>query len=300
MMKKIGEFLLAKEMNAIVVAFLAALLPVFSVPTGFIATIIVALVTLQKGPKSGFWVLSWVALPAVSMLFLHRLGMIDVLFFRSLAIWIFASLFYRLRNWSRLLELVAVVCALLIALLHIIKPDIEQWWVTQLTTYIQHVIAASHWRIAVTPSEFAQRLAPMITGVAAFFFASGVLFELMIARWWQTYLVNSGEFGKEFIAIRVERFFALEMVVLLVLMLINIKIATDIFPIVLLPFCVAGLSIVHFYARQKKSLIYFLVVIYVGLIFVPVVIVSILSLLAFIDTWRHFRRSVSATVERNI
>ena len=140
----------------------------------------------------------------------------------------------------------------------------------------------------------------MITGVAAFFFASGVLFELMIARWWQTYLVNSGEFGKEFIAIRVERFFALEMVVLLVLMLINIKIATDIFPIVLLPFCVAGLSIVHFYARQKKSLIYFLVVIYVGLIFVPVVIVSILSLLAFIDTWRHFRRSVSATVERKI
>ena len=53
-MKKLGEFLLAKDINAIVVAFLCALLSVLSIPIGFIAAIIVGLVTLQKGCDKQF------------------------------------------------------------------------------------------------------------------------------------------------------------------------------------------------------------------------------------------------------
>ena len=77
-MKKLGEFLLAKDSHAIVIAFLCALLPIFYIPTGFIAVIIVGLVTLQKGPKSGFWLLTWIALPSIALLVLREIGLFDI------------------------------------------------------------------------------------------------------------------------------------------------------------------------------------------------------------------------------
>ncbi len=153
--KKLGEFLLAKDANAIVVAFFCALLPVFSIPTGFIAAIIVGLVTLQKGPKSGLWLLAWVALPAIALLVLHQVGQFDVLFLRCVVVWIFASLLYRYHAWRLLLELMAYSGTALIVVLHFYVPHLHHWWTTELTAYIQQLITASHWKLTITPSEFA-------------------------------------------------------------------------------------------------------------------------------------------------
>lgn len=266
-MKKIGEFLLAKDQNAIIVAFLCALLSVFYLPTGFIAAIIVGLVTLQKGPKSGLLTLSWVALPTIALLVLRRVGPFDVLFVRCITMWIFASLLYRYKSWHVLLEWVAITGIALILLLHHFVPHLRQWWIAELTRYIQELVTASHWKLAASPAEFAARLAQIASGVVLFFFFSSVLCELFVARWWQTTIVNPGSFAKEFIRIRINPLLTTVVLLLGVLILFKVKSAQDLLPLAILPFFIAGLSFLHFWTMKGKKFLFVAVLIYMVLFF---------------------------------
>ena len=289
-MKKIGEFLLAKDQNAIAVAFFCALLSVFYLPTGFIAAIIVGLVTLQKGPKSGLWALAWIALPTIAMLVLHRVGSFDVLFIRCVTMWIFASLLYRYKSWHVLLEWIAITGIALILLLHHFIPHLRQWWIAELTTYIQQLVTASHWKLAASPAEFAARLAPIASGVVLFFFFSSVLCELFVARWWQTTIVNPGSFAKEFIQIRINPFLTAIVLVLGILLLCKVGSVQDLIPLAILPFFIAGLSFLHFWTVQGKKFLFGTIFVYVTLFFLPAFVVSGLGLIALLDSWCHFRK----------
>jgi hypothetical protein len=288
-MKKFGLFLLAKDTNAIMVAFLCALLPVFGIPTGFLAAIIVGLVTLQKGPKSGLSVLPWVALPTIALLVLRQVGPFDLVFLRCVVICIL-SILLRRYPWRTVLQTVAVVLIAVIVSLHIALPNLQDWWTAHLTKYIQEIHL--QWKMTVEPSVFAKAMSPIATGVVAFLAACSVLLELVIARLWQCALVNPGAFAREFLQIRIKRVVALIACVLLTLALLKVKVFLDALPLVLLPFFIAGLSLLHYWMRDKKQLTYLLVFVYVGLLLVPAFGVSALALLAFVDTWCDFRKNV--------
>ena len=292
MIARLGKYLLAKEAHAVFVAFICALLPLFYFPTGFLAVIIIGLVTLQKGPKAGFYILAWTALPSIALFFLHRAGVFDLLLLRFVLIWMLASLLYHYHSWSLLLEIIALVGVVLILLLHLFVSNVDAWWVEKLTAYMQGVVSNTHWKLSVSPSEFATRLAPIATGVTGFCFTMSLLIDLIVSRWWQAILVCPGEFGKEFIQIRTGYVAVVFATLLLVLVLFKVPVAMDAFPLALFPFFVAGLSLLHFWASKKKSLIYFLILIYVGLFLLPALIVSILALIALIDTRRDFRKKV--------
>lgn len=286
MMKRFGEFLLAKDANAILIALISAILPLFYLPTGFVAVLIVGLVTLQKGPKSGLWLLAWVALPSIALFILHQVGVADLLLLRCVMVWIFAALLHRYHSWTLVLEVLAVVGVVAIALAHVFKPDIHQWWTAQLTHYLQQL----QWKMKVTPAEFAQRLAPIASGVSAFFFGATVVVELLVARWWQSTIVSPGAFGQEFVQIRMGLVAIGLLGLLLLLVALKLPFALDALPIVLLPFCVAGLSALHFLARQKKHLLFLLVVVYVGFLFLPAMAIAMLVIIAFMDALLNLRK----------
>ena len=170
-MENLGKFLLAHDKNAIIVAFLAALLPIFYIPTGFIAAIVVGLVTLKKGPKAGFWVIAWVALPSIAMLALRKIGPFDIVFACCVGIWIFATLLHRYRAWSIVLGAIVLVGVLAVIGVHLAIPDLQAWWIAHLTAYMQTFLANSRWHAKITPAEFANAIAPMATGLTTFFFA---------------------------------------------------------------------------------------------------------------------------------
>lgn len=292
MIKKLGEFLLAKELNAIIAAFISALLPMLYFPTGFIAVIIVGLVTLQKGTRAGLKVLAWVALPAIALLVLRKLGSFDVLLFRCIMIWILASLLHRYHAWGLLFEVVAVAGIVLVMALHLAIPDLQNWWVIHITRYINGVIPAADWKMKLSPAEFAHHIAPIATGVSGFFFSCSVIVELMIARYWQSVIVNPGGFGREFVQIRLGNFAIVVMSVLFLMCLFKLMPAIDALPFALLPFFFAGLSVLHFVVRQKKQLTFALILIYAGLFFLPALMVSILVVIALVDTGYDFRKKI--------
>ncbi len=297
MLKKFGEFLLAKEANAIIVAFLAALLPVFNFPTGFIAVLVVGLVTLQKGPKVGLWVLSWVALPSIALAVLHQIGLFDLLILRCVVIWVLASLLRRYQTWNLLFDIVVVVGVITVAALHWWNPQLEQWWVTQLTDYMQKMIVDAKVKEAVTASaELAKHVAPIATGVVAFFVSTTVLMELAVVRWWQAIMFDPNKFAQEAVAFRAGKIASLLAALFFTLTMMKSPFAIDAFAVTLLPLFFAGLSLLHFLARRNKRFVYLLIVIYAGFIFLPVLVVSALAVVAFVDTWVDFRKRLGVVV----
>lgn len=288
-MKKLGAFLLAKDSNAIIVAFLAALLPIFYIPTGIIAVVIVGLVTLQKGPKSGFWLLTWIALPTIAFLVLKEFGLSDVLLARCVIVWLFASLMYRYHSWRVLLLTVAMIGISVVGIAHWYFPQLHTWWMTHLTEYAQKLLTNSHWKVKVTPQEFANRITPFATGITVFFFASSIFVVLVISRFWQCVIASTNDFGNEFIRIRIGYIEVLLLCVLIVFCALKKAVAIDILPIALFPFFVSGLSLMHYWARQKEWVVFVLTIAYLSLFFLPEIVVPILSMFALIDAGFNFR-----------
>ena len=185
LVKKFGEYLLVKDANAIAIAFLCALLPVFGLPTGFIAGIIVGLITLQKGARPGLILLAWVALPAIAMLVLRKVGQSDALLLRCFLVWCFAMLLRQYKRCSLLSAIAIVFGVVFVLLLNHFVPHLQQWWTKQLTIFVKQYIAESHEKLGMTPIEFAKKIAPMATALATFFFLLGLFLQLMVARCWQ-------------------------------------------------------------------------------------------------------------------
>lgn len=289
-MKKLGEYLLAKDAHAIIVAFICALLPLFYLPVGFIAAVIVGFVTLNKGSKAGFWVIAWVALPAIATLALRRVGAFDVLLLRCFAVWGLAILLQKHRSWGLVLELVATIGVITIVALHFIFPNLHQWWVNQLTDYLNEIGKASSFKSGITPGSLVKRISPFATGLVSFFFVSGVILELALASFWQSIIVPTVSFGKQFIQTRIGKFSAMASILLLILALLEVTVAIDALPLVIFPFFVAGISLIHFLTRLKEAMLGVIIVMYIGIIFLPIFFISALAAIGFIDSWIDIRK----------
>lgn len=291
-MKTLGEFFLAKDINAIIVAFLCALFPVFYFPTGFIAVIIVGLVTLQKGAQSGVKLLAWVVLPALALLVLRHWGLVDVLTLRCFLVFGLALLLRQQFTWSFLIEVISVIGMLLIITIHFFVPDLSVWWVTHLTSYLHQVVPASEWKMTETSAQFATRLAPFASGMTAFFFLASAVLELLIARYWQSAVMGITQFAQEFTQIRAGYASVCAAALLLLMSVLKVSLTLDVLPLVIFPFFWAGLSLLHFIVQRKKQLTFVLILVYAGLLFLPVLIISALSVFALIDVWVNFRSRI--------
>lgn len=290
-MRNLGKFLLEKESHAIAAAFLCAVLPIFYLPVGFMASIIVALVTMQKGAKAGFWILVWVALPAVASLVLKQITPFDVLLLRCVLVWLMAIFIRRYAAWSSLILIMTAIGIALVVVAHFVNPDIKLWWTQHLTVYANELSKAES-ELKFSPAALVDRIAPIATGLLGFIFLGTLLLECLIARWWQMHVVNPGSFAKEFLSLRLYPLAAVVAVVFFVMALLKDAIFIDALPILLLPFLIAGMSLIHCITKQRRKLVALNVAMYVGLIFVPIFMIAGLSAVGFIDSLLNVRKKV--------
>lgn len=290
-MRKIGEFLLARDGNAALVAFLFTLLPLLGVPGGFIALIIVGFVTLCRGPRSGLFVLIWVALPAIALLYLRRFSILDILLLRCVLVWLLAYALRRLGSWRAVFEVATVIGVLSVIGVHLFVPDIEAWWTLHLTKFIADVGSMTSWQMAARQTELLVKMfAPMATGVTAFIVLFGSWLLLFLARWWQTTIYYPGRLQEEFIGIRNHVYMACLVLVGFIGVVMKWPLAIDVFPVLLLPLMMGGLSFLHFVSTIKKGFVLLVVLSYAGLLLFPFLVVVLLALAGFFDIWFDFRK----------
>ena len=291
-MRKVGELLLQRSGYAAFAALTFSLLPLMGVPFGFLAAIIVGFVTLCRGPRSGLFILAWVALPALALLYLHRFGRVDTLFFDCVLVWLLAYVLRRLGSWQWVFEVATLIGVLVVISVHIAFPDIQAWWMENVTKYLAEVRSATSWRLtAIQTDQLIKGFVPIATGVVVFIGLFWAWLMLLLARWWQTVIYFPGRLRDEFIGVR-NRILTAGVLLLagLVSFMVKQPILIDIFPVLLFPLVMGGLSFLHYFATVKTKFVIFLVIMYLVLLFLPFVVVMLLTLVGFLDTWINFRK----------
>ncbi len=298
-MRKIGEFLLANDRNAIIVAFTLTLLPMIHLPGGFFAAIVVGFITLRKGAKPGLFVLFWVALPALALLYLKRFGVFDILLLRCIVVWLMALILRTYSSWRLGLEVVTLIAVVAVLLAHMISPDIHIFWQTFITDYLKDVTKAASWKLSPAETKsFIAELAPIATGIYASIILLGTFVQLVLARWWESVMFTPGRLREEFVTIRMGQAAAIVVIILFAGIAFKVPVAKDVAPVLLMPFMIAGLSLLHYYYRQYKFLMVPVVMVYMGLLLLPFAVVLGLALFGYIDAWVDFRKRSSAAVTR--
>jgi len=290
--RKIGEWLLKRTSNAAAVAFLLTLTPLVGFPGGFIASILVGFVTLCRGARPGLFVLAWVAIPALALLYLHRFGVFDLILLRSALVWLLAVVLLRLRSWRSVFEVAAIIGVVAVLVLHSLMPDLTAWWIHYLTKYITEAnrMMTSMKITTEQAHHLIHAIAPMATGVATFVILFGSWLMLFISRWWQLVIFQSTRLRQEFIGIRNRQSTGVIALAGAIGVWLQSSVVIDIFPILLLPLMMGGLSFLHFLSTFKKGFIFLEILIYLGLLFLPFFVVALLAIIGFFDIWVNYRK----------
>ena len=291
-MQNFGKYLLTDNLRAAVVALVFTLLA-FILPTGFIAVVIIGLVTLQKGYKSGLIILAFVLLPVVAILvtnhidFLYRYGF---LFIQCGFVFIFALILRHTGSWQWLVKLVTLLGVLTVSTSHLIFPDIKEQWAHLITAYLKANNLTSVFHLDTDRStEFVHHLAPIATGGFTFFILFGMIVLLILARCWQATLFSPGRLQMEFTDVRINPMAASFFLIASLGLIWQPTWLIDMYPVLLLPFMLAGLSIFHRLVITRKDMVLLVLAVYIALLLFTFFTVSVLAIIGFVDSFYNFR-----------
>ncbi len=291
-MRALAEYVLRGRWQAVLIALLFTFIPFF----GWIGVVIMALVTLRKGAKEGFFVLSWIILPIIVISIVlkdYRYALYDALG-GSTVVWLMAIILRQTRSWLLVVQAVVLLAVITIISLHIADPNISQWWqihVVQILNQFNELMSN-----VLTPDVIKNSVvttAKIATGLQADIIILTNLFNLVIARWAQATLFNPGGLKQELHGFRLDKT-TLIIVGIIGLMLMKVPTIQDCLPTLLLPFVLAGISLIHFYC-ELTSWDYVLLIVFYILLFLPITILYVLCFLILVaatDVWINFRHYV--------
>jgi hypothetical protein len=285
--KTFANYLLRKRINAIWVLLVLCLLPPM---IASLASIILGLVTLNKGAKEGFILLLWAVLPFVVQAYVHKvLWLALVPFFGFAGLWLGAIVLRAYGSWTVLLRYFGLLSVLAVVLAHVLHPGLTEFWAAHIFAYMQEMTELVP--NATVTKQQAMTIATVATGFQVLLFMVSVSFKLMMARWWQALIFNPGGLRKELYGIRLDNIVIGLFFVLVVAVLLKSVVAVDaIIPLfgVLLA---VGLSLLHSTLGRAKYGFGLLVLFYLIAIIFPYILVAPM-LAAVVDRWFNFRSRI--------
>ncbi|MFT3741387.1 MAG: hypothetical protein QM752_01700 [Gammaproteobacteria bacterium] len=300
MLKKVGSYLIQHRHYAIALAFMAALLPFLGFATAWISILIIAFVTLVKGGKEGLIIVLWVALPALALFIDGDISVLmDMVVFRVVVVWLLALLLRHKASWTLTLQSCVVLSVLVIAGLHYYNPNIAGWWAAQLTRYWLNMSSQLNLSPNTDYLALIQRLAGVATGVLTVLMLSVDLCILLMARAWQAALYKPGGLRQELQQLRMGWGQSVLLLSCTFAASMGSALALDILPVILMPFVLAALSLIHVKLASKKTVkLPLLTGMYLTfLLLMPYTIIP-LAIIGVVDSWCDFRHlNTKAKVE---
>lgn len=204
-------------------------------------------------------------------------------------------------NQGTMVTAAAALCAGAVVLVHLLLPDPGAWWSQRLDLAFQPLRDAAG---AVDPEaaqslkDVQEALAPVMTGLVAAGFMSGLILTMLIARWWHALLDNPGGFGREFRELRLgTRLAAVVAVIFILGAFANAAtggLAGDLLVIAVSVASIQGLAVLHGVIDIRKASVGWLVLAYVILSVFPVQGGFLLAVTGMMDNWLDFRGRASA------
>jgi len=281
-----------------------------------------ALVTLTKSESEGALLTLIVTaphfinffLPGKSVsLFMIWMG-VGVAVASNLLTWAFAIVLKRNPSWSSLLQMSALIGVLAVSVVHLVKPDITDWW----TTEVQAVQTLSVKMLPVVPVTSEQPATPtanqttnkevvglskeeievgtqFATGLLTIAILFSALSQLALARWWQAKVFSPGLLRQGLHNIRLSSLTGMLFGLSLIFSYLGNRVVLDIMPILYTLICVAGLSVVHYGIGliKSKTAWFWLGIFYLTLIFARPFSAIIVAMLALLDIWLDMRKRIN-------
>lgn len=295
------------------------LVGLFGMSVGILLTLFgiltAGLVTLINGAVEGALVTLAATLPyAVTIYFPGHAGPVDtsaihlwtllglgVAILSNIFTWVFAVMLQRKTGWSVLIQSAALLGVLVVSILHLVYPGIADWWGTQLhalQTYYQQAASVTGAKMAMpvvapdTETEVTDVVKQMVNGMIAMLVLSNAMFQLVLARWWQSVVYSPGSLGYELRNIRLSRLAGILFVASLAISYLGNSVVLDVMPIVYVLFGTAGLSLVHYLFKRSESkhAFFWLMVFYVILFMTLPFSLVMIAMLALLDIWLNIRR----------
>lgn len=296
--RKWGERVIRNRQYAVSIALIFAFISFFDVPVGWLSSVIIALVTLQNGPKQGLIVVAWAMLPAVAMLYLGHIGVFfNILLLDYLLIGAFAYIVNKY-SWAVLLQLSALLGVIAVTVIHLYFPDVQNWWVTQISSVLKEYKSLANFGLK---SEGFDNLVQYTTEIALGTLGVSIiainLFHLLVARWWQSSINPSIALQKEWCEFRVSYIAVFALFTIFGGLYVNAPLFVDLLPLAIMPAFLAGLSLLHAVCTTKKNGTLFLVIFYslfIVLLFIPYLLVAVVFM-GCLDSFVNFRKRLRVT-----
>lgn len=303
LLRRFTDFILQSRLQAMGAAFAISLIPLIG---SSLSVLVAGLITLRKGAYEGTLVLCaglapylmsyLIASPESSqaqMFFIATTAVVVINVFT----WLYAIVLRRYGNWNLVIEIAMFSGIAMVAVVHLFYPDIQSWWSSLVTGYMNKTLNQLAIDGAVIPDDTRASLmattaqfADYATGMLVASLLFNALLQLVLARWWQAVIFNPGGLRKELHQIRLSYLSAMIFVAAIGLAVIGNAFGFDVMPVIIAAFCAAGLSLIHRMLLPNKNSWFWLTLVYLGLIFLSQVGIVAVSILGLFDSLFDFRK----------
>lgn len=301
LLRRFTDFVLQNRLHAMGVAFAFSLMPLLGASLGIL---VATLVTLRKGAFEGTLVLGATIAPFLlsyalsspssqsQMMMIATVTIVAI----NIVTWLLALVLRRYGNWSFVIEVAILTGVVLISVIHLVFPDIQDWWSLQLAAYLKKT-APLFQQLAPegAPSEEMMEasviagIKPYITGFVMASIIFNALLQLVIARGWQAVIFNPGGLRKELYQIRLGYVSAAVFVIVLALAYTSNVFGLDMMPVMVTAFCVAGLSLIHYVLAPRQMGWFWLVLVYLGVMFIFPMGIVLVAIAGLLDSFFNLR-----------
>lgn len=295
-MKALAGYIVSGRWQAVLVTALSAVLGMLLLPFSCVGAASVSLVTLHVGIVSGLQVMVLAAAGAMVMYVLagvksaYLLSMVLLLW---VPCWLGSAVLQQTRDLGYALKVAALFNACLLLLVYLLLGNPVEVWVEILNAFAALFEEAGLVMQGLSDEQLMRDVAGLMTGVVLAWLELGIVAGLLLGRWWQSVVVHPGGFREEFCSLRLG--YAAGLLTLGVMLLAQLtegtvsEFAAQLAMILLVPYLLTGLAIIHSLMQQSGLGKGWLVAVYALLGLVP----QSMLLLAgggLLDTWIDFRR----------
>lgn len=305
--KRLTHYLLQHRFRAVLLTFGFTFIPV----VGVLGILFAALVTLRKGVAEGAVMTAAATLPYIFsfMMASHDPNALPLVLWTAVGVavasnvltWVFAVMLYRQMTFSGIMQVAALMGVLLVSVIHLVYPDIANWWSMQLTSYYTQAASAMSDVLANgsnLPSDTQLDSIRVTKNYASGLIISAVLvnaiLQVVVARWWQSALFAPGTLRRELHNIRLSPLAGALSVLSLVFFYLGNDVVWDMMPVIAILFTCAGLSVFHYFLGLMVSPTrwFWIALLYVTLIFMMPISMIFVAMVALLDIWLDLRRKL--------
>jgi hypothetical protein len=294
--KALAGYIVSGRWQAALVTTASGLLALILLPLSCLGASSVALVTLHVGVFSGLQVMG---LATASLILLYLLAGVQILLVIVMVLmlwlpcWLAAAILQQTRDLGAAFKAATLFGVTLLLLVYASIQDPAAAWLDVLKVMLAMFEEAGFKLDGLSDEQLLQEFAALMTGVALSWLVLGIMASLLLARWWQSVLVHPGAFREEFASLRLGNLAGILTVGMLLVARLTqdtlSEITAQLAMIMLVPYLLVGLAVIHSLVKQAGRGYGWLVAVYLLLAFVPQTTL-LLAAGGLLDTWVDLRR----------